>query len=322
MSGKIWPGATLSRHGCSWIFEDAELKDSAQVTDDAVLAGTTRVENEAKISEKALVIDAVVSDDAEVSGNAFIHDAVISENAEVTDNAVVSGGARVHGHAKVSGHAEVRGGEVSGHVVVTGDADDHAVVLDGMIVDGSDCASGVVCIYDGKRELDRAARTVLSRTYTEVLTRFKGFKYCDLTDYDAEQEANMLVYPRPGLAGRDNQTAAGARLRGCGNVETHRELAQIMAKDAAGLVFGFALGLRGSFQLPRFIATPARRCRCCHRWRRHTRDHGTFCRSYRQSAARSATVNRGKNMSLPGTFLSVNLPEYCAGGLPGVFAVG
>ena len=144
-----------------------------------------------------LVIDAVISNDAEVSGNAvgIRRPPASYGHAEVSGDAEVRGGARVHGHAEVSGHAEVRGGEVSGDVVVTGDADDHAVVLDGMIVDGSDCASGVVCIYDRKQEFDRAAPGSASTSmYTEAFTRFAD------CGQDAEREANMLVYPRPGSA--------------------------------------------------------------------------------------------------------------------------
>ena len=77
-----------------------------------------------------------------------------------------------------------------------------------MIVDGSDCASGVVCIYDGKQEFDRAAQEVLDSMYTEAFTRFAD------CGQDAEREANMLVYPRPGSVGRKNQNAAGRNPRG------------------------------------------------------------------------------------------------------------
>ena len=249
--GIVGLDATVALKGCWWIFENAELADKARLEGNAVLAGTTRVKN-----------------NAQVSGNALVLNAVISGNAKVTDDAEVSNGAHVHGHATISGGAKVRGGEVSGSVVDTGDdvvlegmeidgsevsgsvvVTGGAVVLEGMIVDGSDCATGVVCIYDGKQEFDRAAQEVLDSMYTEAFTRFAD------CGQDAEWETNNLIYPRPGSVGSANQRGAADLLWSCGHVETHRELAKILAEDAAGLVFGFALGLRGSFQLPRFIAT-------------------------------------------------------------------
>ena len=255
----VVPAAGLSQPGCSWIFADAAVEGAARVVGNAVLAGDTRVKKRAQIRDNAFVIDAVVEGNAQVRDNAVIDDALVSGHAEisgdaavtgaetvvtgnarVSGDAVISGGARVHGNAQVLGDAKVTGGDVSGNVMVTG----KAVVVDGMIVDGSDCrplGAGEVCVYDGRQELNRAAQQSLNELYNEVKEIFVSCKFGD----EAERLAIHLVYPKSDDQGRGDRDAALAILTACETVEALWNFVDIGKLGTGELAIELITGLLG-----------------------------------------------------------------------------
>lgn len=228
------------------VSDHAQVSGNAEVIDEAVVSGYALVTDNARVSINARVTGdnpgegetgtrvgdnavvthwAVVSGRARISGDAEVTgvDTVVTGNARVSGNAVISGGARVHGNAQVRGDAQVMGGDVSGDVMVTG----NAVVVEGTVVDGSDCGSlggGEVCIYDGTQELERFAQQSLNELYNETKVTLDS---CSELGDEAERLALDLVYPKPDEQGRANQNVALGSLMLCETVDALWEFADL-----------------------------------------------------------------------------------------------
>lgn len=119
IGGYVEKEENLSQEGNAWIYDNAVVRDNAQIYGDAHVCN-----------------NALVRDNAQVFGDARVYDiAVIRDNACACDNAQIYGGARVCGNSEVFGDAWIygnaqihddvqifRNAKVFGNVLVHGDA--------------------------------------------------------------------------------------------------------------------------------------------------------------------------------------------------------
>ena len=109
--GFVQSELNLSHHGNCWIYEDAKaygnsfvkedavLSNIAQIFDNAIATGSSRILNGASVYQKSLICDyAIICDNAYVGGNAAVYG-----NAQVTDFSKVEGNSLVNGYAEISG---------------------------------------------------------------------------------------------------------------------------------------------------------------------------------------------------------------------------
>jgi NDP-sugar pyrophosphorylase family protein len=103
----------LSHRGECWISDNAEVYETARVSENAIVSGTTRVRGDAQVFETARVSrNAIVSGNAKVYGNAQIcGNSLVFGKAEVSGNAWVYGNAQIFRHAKISGRAQISAGK-------------------------------------------------------------------------------------------------------------------------------------------------------------------------------------------------------------------
>ena len=102
--GKLSDGRNISIRGCSWIYSNATVKDSAIISGNAVIYGNAEASGSARVYG-----DASVSGNAKVSGNAHVYgDAIVYGDARV------SGSAMVYGKAKIFGEMEISSGHYDG----------------------------------------------------------------------------------------------------------------------------------------------------------------------------------------------------------------
>ena len=174
-AGKIGD-TSLSKFGCSWVFEDAGVvesdasvsgnaivrdeavvRDEASVYGDAIVEDGARIFDDAKVYDRAHVRDdATVRDHARVYGDAEVwgndteiqHYARVKEDAKVWDGATVKDHARVYGDAKVSGGAVIAGsGDNSDDGGVYAEIYGKAEVSGEAVVDGNAEVYGNARIY-------------------------------------------------------------------------------------------------------------------------------------------------------------------------------
>ena len=97
--GNCWIDDNAKAYGNSFVTENAVLLDLAQICDDAIATGSSRIFNCACVYQKALIRNyAIICNNAFVGGNA----AVVGE-AKVTEFSKVEGSSIVNGHAEISG---------------------------------------------------------------------------------------------------------------------------------------------------------------------------------------------------------------------------
>lgn len=103
-------------NGGGWVYEKAQVSDSAYVEDGSVVHGMAKVLDEARIEGSSKVKGtAVVSGKAKVIGNSSVHG-----NAVVKDNAVVCEGSQAYGNAVLQKDARVAGCVIKGTAIITG----------------------------------------------------------------------------------------------------------------------------------------------------------------------------------------------------------
>lgn len=133
--GYIHSEANLSQDDECWVFPDAMVYDDAKVTGNAKVFGNARIFEHACISGNAVIKGpcmvygyANVSDEAVVTGNTKVWDSAVVRGkahvygyASIYSNAFVGGEAEVFDLAKVSGFAVVEGSaRVYGQAVIVG----------------------------------------------------------------------------------------------------------------------------------------------------------------------------------------------------------
>lgn len=99
VGGWVEKEENLSDEGWAWISDDAMVMGNARVQDDAKVFGYAKINGNAIIQG-----DAYVSDYAVVNCNA-----VVTDNAYIRDHAIVSGNARIAGKVRVAGETKVVG---------------------------------------------------------------------------------------------------------------------------------------------------------------------------------------------------------------------
>lgn len=93
----------LSQEGTCWVYDEAQVYDSARVYDSAQASGSALVCGSAQVYGSALVCgSARVYDEAQVYGEALVHG-----SAQVYGKARVYGSAQVYGEAWVYGEAQI-----------------------------------------------------------------------------------------------------------------------------------------------------------------------------------------------------------------------
>lgn len=115
IGGYIEKEDNLSHEGNCWVYNDAIIRGSAKLFDNAKVYGNAKVSGWVKVSDNAEVFgNAEVYGDAKISGCAKVYD-----NAKVSDESTVSDNAKVHGNAKVFGHSTInKTREVFGYNIV------------------------------------------------------------------------------------------------------------------------------------------------------------------------------------------------------------
>ena len=105
IGGYIEKEENLSHEGDCWVYDNAkvfasaEVSDNAKIFDNAIVFGRSMIYDEAK-----------VCDNAKIYGNAMVYNrAVIYDDAEVYDDAEIYDGAKVYGKADIYSYAEICG---------------------------------------------------------------------------------------------------------------------------------------------------------------------------------------------------------------------
>lgn len=131
----------LSEDGTCWIYDDAvvrqdaEVRGNAQVSDKADIYGNATIGGSSQVSEQATVHGNVsAGGNVRISGSADVHGNVsLGGNVCVSGNADVHGNVSIGGNVEISGNADVHGNISLGrNVKISGNADLHGnVVLSG-----------------------------------------------------------------------------------------------------------------------------------------------------------------------------------------------
>ena len=101
----------LSQEGNCWIANNARV------------LGTSRVIDNARVYNRAIVKNSNISERARIYGNARVENSDITDNARIYDNAVVLNSRYIGGRAKIHGNAHVNtGGYIAGNADISGDA--------------------------------------------------------------------------------------------------------------------------------------------------------------------------------------------------------
>ena len=164
LGGTIENIKNLSQDGTCWVFPDAMIKDNARVTNDAIIAGTSVVSDNARIYGKAWIEDSEVRGNARVLGSArVLHESIVEGNAKVSGDCIIDGRpdytithaenvpSIVSGNAIVQGNSRILGGNVL----------DDAKILDTALIEGTVRDRGYVagCAYvDPKSTVQDDAR--------------------------------------------------------------------------------------------------------------------------------------------------------------------
>jgi len=134
-------------NGGGFVAATATVASTVYVGPKAVVVGTANVTGNVRISGKA-----VVKDNARVQGNAIVDgfavvggNALVSENAKVTDFARVNNGAQILGSAIIRGSASVFNSTINSLAVVKDNASMWGANLSGNIIVGGDAEHFAEC---------------------------------------------------------------------------------------------------------------------------------------------------------------------------------
>lgn len=120
----------LSQEGRCWIYDEAVVMDNATVRHDAQVRNLAEICDNAWVAEEARVTDdAIVCDHAMVSGKALIQnyasvtgETFVAQQARVLNNALVGDTATVTEYAMVKDYATVLAGRIGGRAEIAGNA--------------------------------------------------------------------------------------------------------------------------------------------------------------------------------------------------------
>jgi carbonic anhydrase/acetyltransferase-like protein (isoleucine patch superfamily) len=147
LGGYIEQESNLSQEGSCWIYHNAKVYGSAEVSGNAIVCNNAKVYDDVRVGGNARVFNyAEVYHNAKVFDNAIVYDnAEVYHNAKIYGNAIVSDNAKIYGDALVYGSAEVFGNAtVSDDAIVS----DNAIVGDSAIVSGSAKFGGYAKVCD------------------------------------------------------------------------------------------------------------------------------------------------------------------------------
>lgn len=102
----------LSHDGAAWIYDEAkvygtaEVSDDARILDEAIVKGSAKIKGKAEVSENAIVDGPVFVFNSKISGSAKVLDFAEIINSCVRDYAIVRGEVKAH-CADISGRADV-----------------------------------------------------------------------------------------------------------------------------------------------------------------------------------------------------------------------
>ena len=180
--GRVSDGEKLSQNGCSWLSQDAQvggngeasvaghaIVERAAIYDDAQVADNARI-NAAEPDCDTCAVD--VKDWSGVSGDARLAGRILIERgAQISGQAHIRGNnIRIGDSAQISGRAHIKGNDIQigGDIVIRGDA----VIASGAVLDCEFRASD--CLYDGRSEFTRDARTHLKTMIREMASEYRA----------------------------------------------------------------------------------------------------------------------------------------------------
>ena len=140
-------------------FNNLTQSGNCWIANNARVLGTSRVEDNARVYNKAIVKNSTISGKARIYGNARVENSYITDYARIYDNTVVINSRRIGGRTKIHGNAYVSSsGYIAGHVDISGNAIiNESVDLTGYInITGDiayDIVSRVIAFY-GLRSMD------------------------------------------------------------------------------------------------------------------------------------------------------------------------
>lgn len=158
LGGYVESEANLSKTGICWIYgnaivsQNAFVKDSAKIMNDAQVLGNATVADKAKVGGLAVVGgNAYISEKATIRG-----ESIISQNAQVFGEAIVMGHCSIEGYAKVyeqalvEGYSSIRGtSSIHGHCSISGRiiTEDSADIAGYVQIASKALINGTACIY-------------------------------------------------------------------------------------------------------------------------------------------------------------------------------
>lgn len=228
--GFVESEANLSHEGNCWIYDDAVAAANSRVYEDAKLHDNAVIDDFAKISGKAQAFEGVrIVESAEVSGEAKLYNGCwvggfskVSDNAELCGKCAVLEYAKVSGHAKISENAKVSGeaevtdnAQISGNAEVTG----RARASGNARVKSNSYVTHEAEIYGDAFLTDHAYVTDKSRVGGE--SQIKG--RASIRDY-AEISGDVVVLDSSSIKGSAKVSGGyvrgGATIAGDGNIES------------------------------------------------------------------------------------------------------
>jgi carbonic anhydrase/acetyltransferase-like protein (isoleucine patch superfamily) len=166
-NGGGWVASTASVESSVYVGPDAQVLDYASVT------GSSRIEDYA-----------IVKDNAQISGSAIVRGhAIVGKNAKVRDNAIVEKTARVYTNCNIYGNAIITGSVIAYSSTVR----DYAIVKEVAIIDGANLSGDVIIGGDAEDFTSCSSGTYLQ--IYKITGRSKG------CDGNHEHPLNIDVNP-------------------------------------------------------------------------------------------------------------------------------
>lgn len=133
LGGYIESVNNLSQDGSAWVYDEAKISRSAEISGNVKIMGNAVISDSAKVYGKVIINgEAKISGSAEISGNAMIYgNAVISDSVKILSNAMIGGTAVIKEKVNISDTVKINGtAKISGKATICGNAEiyDNAVI--------------------------------------------------------------------------------------------------------------------------------------------------------------------------------------------------
>jgi len=123
-------------NGGGFVAESAEVDDKAYVGPNARVLGDSKVMDNARVEDYAVVRGSTVKNNAIISGHALVKGSTVKDNARVRDRGRVYGGSTVQGSARILEHATHSKKKCGGNAVLKGVAHADGNISGTPMIDG------------------------------------------------------------------------------------------------------------------------------------------------------------------------------------------